>query len=202
MSFLLLVHTWCYIIPVCTPSKDKLHVFITSRQAISSYVKTGKQTTGLDIAKERHTFKLQCFIGLSFVKLALNPSMKIDHYCTRFDCCKIVNHFLQVRACEDCSITKIPVIGDIAKILVWKGVNYDLQGHCSDIKLVLISFKRSILICIQSCNNLIFTCIQRPTYIMKIIFHQTLIIIISQMRYSVFVLYLDIKKQDTYFKSF
>ena len=144
---------------------------------------------------------MQCFIGLSFVKLALNPSMKIDHYCTRFDCCKIVNHFLQVRACEDCSITKIPVIGDIAKILVWKGVNYDLQGHCSDIKLVLISFKRSILICIQSCNNLIFTCIQRPTYIKKIIFHQTKIIIMSKKRYSAFVQYLDIKKQVTLFSS-
>lgn len=173
MSSLFLVHSWCYIIPVCIPSKDKLHVFITLRQVISSYVKTGKQTTGLDIMKEKHTFKLQCFIGLSFAKLSLNPSMKIDHYCTRFDCCKIVNHFLQVRACEVCSITKIPVIGDIAKILVWKVVNYDLQGHCSDIKLVLISFKGSILICIQSCNNHIITCIQRPTYIMKIIFQQT-----------------------------
>ena len=88
------------IIPVCIPGKDQLHVFITSRQAISSYVKTGRQTTSLDIANEKHTFKLQFFVGLSFVKLALNPSMKIDHYCTRFDCCKIVNHFLQVRACE------------------------------------------------------------------------------------------------------
>lgn len=65
MSFLLLVHSWCYIIPVCTPSKDKLHVFIALRQAISSYVKTGKQTTGLDIAKENH-IPVNCNVLLAF----------------------------------------------------------------------------------------------------------------------------------------